>query len=117
MKIWYNQIASSIVTHGIGGTIVPHGRQAALFYLIMKCREVLCNDPYIRQVYSTTGNCRFHCRGYAPNNTTLSSHVRYLYNHTKGIRRLECQIIMATYMDLDRGVEYEKYQESEHLER
>ena len=68
--------------------------------------EVLCNDPYIRQVYSTTGNCRFHCRGYAPNNTTLSSHVRYLYNHTKGLRRLECQIIMATYMDIDGGVEY-----------
>ena len=74
--------------------------------------EVLCNDPYIRQVYSTTGNCRFHCRGYAPNNLTLSSHVRYLYNHTKGIRRLECQIIMATYMDIDGGVEYEKQEPS-----
>ena len=78
--------------------------------------EVLCNDPYIRQVYSTTGNCRFHCRGYAPNNTTLSSHVRYLYNHTKGIRRLECQIIMSTYMDIDGGVEYVRDQETEHLE-
>ena len=78
--------------------------------------EVLCGDPYIRQVYSTTGNCRFHCEGYAPNNVTLDSHVRYLYNHTEGIRRMECHIIMATYMDVDGGVEYVRYQESEHLE-
>lgn len=56
--------------------------------------EVLCGDPYIRQLYSTTGNCRFHCRGYAPNNETLGSHVRYLYNHTEGIRRMECHAIV-----------------------
>lgn len=78
--------------------------------------EVLCNDSYIRQVFSTTGNCRFHCQGYAPNNETLSSHVRYLYNHTEGIRRMECHIIMATHMDVDGGVEYVRYKESEHLE-
>ena len=78
--------------------------------------EVLCGDPYIRQVYSTTGNCRFHCCGYAPNNETLGSHVRYLYNHTEEIRRLECHVIMETYMDVDGGVEYVRYQESEHLE-
>lgn len=78
--------------------------------------EVLCGDPYIRQVYSTTGNCRFHCRGYAPNNETLGSHVRYLYNHTEGIRRMECHVIMETYMDVDGGVEYVRYKESEHLE-
>ena len=78
--------------------------------------EVLCNDPYIRQVYSTTGNYRFHCRGYAPNNATLSAHVRYLYNHTSGIRRLECQIIMSTYMDIEGGVEYVRDQEAKYLE-
>ena len=78
--------------------------------------EVLCGDPYIRQVYSTTGNCRFHCVGYAPNNETLGAHVRYLYNHTEGIRRMECHVIMETYMDVDGGVEYVRYQEYEHLE-
>jgi len=78
--------------------------------------EVLCKAPYIRQVFSTTGNCRFHCQGYAPNNETLSSHVRYLYKHTEGIRRMECHIIMATYMDVDGGVEYVRYKEFEHLE-
>ena len=78
--------------------------------------EVLCGDPYIRQVYSTTGNCRFHCRGYAPNNETLGSHVRYLYNHTEGVKRMECHVIMETHMNIDGGVEYVRYQESEHLE-
>ena len=78
--------------------------------------DVLCGDPYIRQVYSTTGNCRFHCRGYAPNNETLGSHVRYLYKHTEGLRRMECHIITETFMDIDGGVEYVRYQESEHLE-
>ncbi len=70
--------------------------------------EVLCNDKYIRQVYGTTGNCRLHCQGYAPNNQTLDSHVRYLYNHNKGIRRLEWHMLVATYKDKDGGVEYGK---------
>ena len=55
--------------------------------------------------------------GYAPNNETLGSHVCYLYNHTEGIRRLEYHVTMETYMDVDGGVEYVRYQESEHLER
>ncbi len=78
--------------------------------------DVLCNDRYIRQVYSTTGNCRLHCQGYAPNNQTLDAHVRYLYNHNAGIRRLDWHMLMTTYKDIDGGVEYVRYQESEHLE-
>ena len=42
--------------------------------------------------------------------------MRYLYNHTEGIRRMECHVIMETYMDVDGGVEYVRYKESEHLE-
>ena len=78
--------------------------------------DVLCNDKYIRQVYGTTGNCRVHCQGFAPNNQTLEAHVRYLYNHNKGIRRLEWHILMTTFKDKDGGVEYVRYQKSEHLE-
>lgn len=78
--------------------------------------DVICHDKYIRQVYGTTGNCRIHCQGYAPNNQTLESHVRYLYNHNKGIRRLEWHILMTTFKDLDGGVEYVRYQEPEHME-
>ena len=70
--------------------------------------ETLCNDPYIRQVYGTTGNCRLHCQGFAPNNSTLDSHVRYLYNHNKGIRRLEWHMLVTTFKDKDGGVDYGK---------
>ncbi len=79
--------------------------------------EVLCHDKYIRQVYGTTGNCRVHCQGFAPNNQTLEAHVRYLYNHNKGIRKLEWHILMTTFKDMDGGVEYVRYKESEHMER
>ena len=78
--------------------------------------DILCNDKYIRQVYGATGNCRVHCQGYAPNNHTLEAHVRYLYNHNKGIRRLEWHMLMTTFKDLDGGVEYVRYKEPEHLE-
>lgn len=78
--------------------------------------DVLCHDKYIRQVYGITGNCRVHCRGFAPNNHTLETHVRYLYNHNKGIRRLEWHMLMTTFKDLDGGVEYVRYKEPEHLE-
>ena len=70
--------------------------------------EALCNDKYIHQVYGTTGNCRLHCQGFAPNNQTLDSHVRYLYNHNKGIRRLEWHMLVTTFKDKDGGVDYGK---------
>lgn len=79
--------------------------------------DALCNDRYIRQVYGTTGNCRIHCHGYAPNNQTMDAHVRYIYNHNKGIRKLEWHMLMTTYKDVDGGVEYVRYQEPEYLER
>lgn len=78
--------------------------------------DVVGNDKYIRQVYGVTGNCRIHCMGYAPNNTTLEAHVRYLYNHNAGIRRLEWHMLMTTYKDLDGGVEYVQHKGVEHLE-
>ena len=70
--------------------------------------DVLGKDKYIRQVYGTTGNCRLHCQGYAPNNQTLDAHVRYLYNHNEGIRRLEWHMLVTTYKDVDGGVEYDR---------
>ena len=70
--------------------------------------DVLSTDRYIRQVYGTTGNCRIHCQGFAPNTKTLDTHVRYLYNNTASIRRLEWHMLVTTYKDVDGGVEYEK---------
>ena len=73
--------------------------------------EVLGRDRYLRQVYSTTGDCRLHAVGFAPNTKTLESHVNYLYRNTKGIRKLGWHILMSTIKDLDGGVEYERKQE------
>ena len=78
--------------------------------------STLASDKYIRQVYGTTGNCRIHCQGYAPNTKTLDAHVRYLFNNTAGIRRLEWHMLVTTYKDVDGGVEYVRYQEPEYLE-
>ena len=73
--------------------------------------EVLGRDRYLRQVYSTTGDCHLHAVGFAPNTKTLESHVNYLYRNTKGIRKLGWQILMSTIKNLDGGVEYERKQE------
>ena len=78
--------------------------------------NTLANDRYIRQVYGTTGNCRIHCQGYAPNTKTLDAHVRYLYNNTAGIRRLEWHMLITTYKDVDGGVEYVPYRSPEYPE-
>ena len=78
--------------------------------------DVLATDKYIRQVYGTTGNCRIHCQGYAPNVQTLDVHARNLYNNTKGIRKLEVNILITTYKDTDGGVDYVRNKESEQLE-
>ena len=77
----------------------------------------LARDKFLRQIYSTTGDCRIHCVGFAPNNRTLDSHVNHLFRSTKGIRKMSWHILISTLKDVDGGVEYEKYQEPEHLEK
>ena len=78
--------------------------------------EVLARDKFLRQVYSTTGESRLHAIGFAPNVTTLESHVNYLFKNTKGIRRLSWNLLLTTIKDVDGGVEYERCKEPEHLE-
>ena len=70
--------------------------------------EVLARDKFLRQVYSTTGESRLHAIGFAPNVTTLESHVNYLFKNTKGIRRLSWNLLLTTIKDVDGGVEYER---------
>ena len=79
--------------------------------------DALGTDKYLRQVYTTTGDCRLHAMGFAPNATTLESHVNHLFAKTKGIRKLSWHLLLSTIKDIDGGVEYVRYQESEHLER
>ena len=67
--------------------------------------EVLKQDSFLRKVYSTTGDCRMHCVGFAPNMRTLESHVNYLFRNTRGIKRLTWQMLLSTIKDVDGGVD------------
>ena len=78
--------------------------------------EVLVKDKFLRQIYSTTGACRIHCVGFAPNNRTLESHVNHLFRSTKGIRKLNWNMLLRAIKDVDGGVDYDGCKESEHLE-
>lgn len=78
--------------------------------------DTLGMDEYLRQVYITTGDCRIHAIGFAPNATTLESHVNYLFWKTKGICKLSWNLLLSTIKDIDGGVEYVRNQGSEHLE-
>ena len=55
----------------------------------------LCADRKLEEVYSTTGECRIHCIGRSANPATMESHVNYLFNHVKGIRKISWHILMA----------------------
>ncbi|MGN0406537.1 MAG: Lrp/AsnC family transcriptional regulator [Bariatricus sp.] len=74
--------------------------------------EVLTRDRFLRKIYSTTGECRLHCQGFAPNHRTLESHVNHLFRSTKGIRKMGWHMLLSTIKDIDGGVEYEQKQGS-----
>lgn len=78
--------------------------------------EIFARDRFLRQIYSTTGECRLHCAGFAPNHRTLEHHVNHLFRTTKGIRKMSWHMLLSTWKDVDGGVEYERYQEPEHME-
>ena len=78
--------------------------------------DALATDRYICQLYTTTGDCKLHAMGFAPNMNTLSSHVNHLFRSTKGIRRLSWHLLLSTIKDADGGVEYVRYQKPEYLE-
>lgn len=78
--------------------------------------DVLARDRFLRQIYSTTGECRLHCVGFAPNTRTLDHHVNHLFRSTKGIRKLSWHMLLSTLKDVDGGVEYDKCKESEYME-
>jgi len=64
--------------------------------------KVLQKDRELEEIYSTTGECRIHCFGRSVNPSTLEAHVNYLFNHTKGIRKIGWHILMS---DLKAGKE------------
>ena len=68
----------------------------------------LAQGSMFHQVYGTSGKSHIHATGVAPNNETLGSNVGYLYRTTKGIREINWQILVTTYKDVERGIEYVK---------
>ena len=102
-------------------TKVPQGLQfildvEAVPELYKEVVDTLGRDRYLRQVYTTTGDCRIHAMGFAPNVKTLEVHVNHLFLRTKGIRKMSWHLLLTTIKDIDGGVEYVPYQESEPLE-
>ena len=57
--------------------------------------KILQKDRELEEIYSTTGNCRIHCIGRSVNTSTMESHVNYLFNHTKGIRKIGWHILLS----------------------
>ena len=57
--------------------------------------KILQRDRELEEIYSTTGACRIHCIGRSVNSSTMESHVNYLFNHTKGIRKIGWHILMS----------------------
>ena len=105
----------------INPTKVPQGVQfivdvEAIPELYKEVVHTLGTDRFLRQVYTTTGDCRLHAIGFAPHAKTMEAHVNHLFLRTKGIRKLSWHLLLTTIKDVDGGVEYVRYQESEHLE-
>ena len=57
--------------------------------------KVLQADRKLEEIYSTTGESRIHCIGRSANPTTMEAHVNYLFNHTKGIRKISWHILLS----------------------
>ena len=77
----------------------------------------LAANPMIHQIYGTSGKSHIHAIGIVPNSETLGSYANYLFRSTRGVRELNWQILVTTYKDTERGVDYEiRYQKHEHME-
>ena len=76
--------------------------------------KTLTADKELEQIYSTTGDCRIHCVGRSHNQSTMESHVTYLFNHTKGIRKISWHILLSDLRHAEEGdgygTEKEKFQ-------
>ena len=65
--------------------------------------KALRADREIEELYSTTGECRIHCIGRSRNRSTMESHVNYLFNHTKGIRRITWHVLLSDLKAAEEG--------------
>ena len=71
----------------------------------------------IHKIYGASGKSRIHAAGMAPNSETLGTFANHLFRSTRGIRDLSWQILVTTYKDTEKGVEYEiRHQEYKYME-
>ena len=102
-------------------TMVPQGSR---FFLDLETDpekyedilERLAASSLLRRIYGISGQSRIHAEGFAPNQSQLNFFANNLLRTAKGIRSIRWSTVIATYKDMDGGVEYVRYQEPEHLD-
>ena len=57
--------------------------------------KTLRADSKLEEIYSTTGDCRIHCIARSRSTATMESHVNFLFNHTKGIRKISWHVLLS----------------------
>lgn len=67
----------------------------------------LSMSSMIHKLYGASGKSRIHAEGIAPNSETLGTFANHLFRSTRGVRDLSWQILVTTYKDTEKGVEYE----------
>lgn len=78
--------------------------------------ENLAGYSFNRQIYTLSGESNIHVVGYAPNFATYKTNVDQVFRKLKGVRRISCKQVLVTHKDIDGGVEYVRYKESEDME-
>ena len=68
--------------------------------------EALAAGSMLQEIYGTTGKSHIHAVGTAADSEALGDYTDHLYRTTKGIREMNCQILVTTYKDTERGIEY-----------
>lgn len=68
--------------------------------------ERLSYDSRIRKIYGTTGSAKIHAVGYAANAEEVGTFIRKVFGHTKGILKLQWDILTSVLKDVDGGVDY-----------
>lgn len=110
---YYALIDTSAVPGGIQFTLDIETEPRRYEAVIAK----LSLGSMVHKIYGTSGECHIHAVGVAPNSETLGTYARHLHRSTDGVRKLSWQVLVTTYKDTERGVEYEvRHQEHEHLE-
>lgn len=58
----------------------------------------------LTEVYATTGECRIHAVGVAPNSQSVQLFANQVYRNEEGLKRLECHTVLSTLKDIRGGV-------------